>query len=58
MSKVEVRSNPKATKNNYVYGRLIHMAPKTLKNKFQMTRMWPFKVDLNSLAKMCFKLLS
>nr|PNR31669.1 hypothetical protein PHYPA_025790 [Physcomitrium patens] len=58
MSKIEVRRNPKATENNYIYGSLRYMALKALRNKFQSIEMCHSEADVYSFAMICSKILS
>nr|PNR40722.1 hypothetical protein PHYPA_018125 [Physcomitrium patens] len=58
MSKIEVGRNPKAIEKNYIYGSLNYMAPKAMRNKFQIMAICHFKADVYSFAMICSKILS
>lgn len=58
MSKIEIRSIPKATKNKHMYRSAKYMAFEALKNKFQIMIMCPFKANVYSFAMVCCKRLS
>nr|PNR42854.1 hypothetical protein PHYPA_017685 [Physcomitrium patens] len=58
ISKIEVGSNPKTTKNKFPYGTVAYMAPEVLKSKFETITMCPFEADVYSFAMVCSKILS
>lgn len=58
MSKIEIGSNPKATKNKYMYRSAKYMTLKALKNKFQTMTIYSFEAYAYSFAMICCKKLS